>query len=86
MVDHVKGFPCGSAGKESVCIVGDLGSILGLGRSLGEGKDYPFQYKVLAHTVCIVFPSSSRNGSDGIEPTLADPGASGSHLTANTSF
>ena len=30
-------FPCGSAGKESVCSVGDLGSILGLGRSPGEG-------------------------------------------------
>ena len=28
-----KGFPCGSAGEESTCIVGDLGSIPGLGRS-----------------------------------------------------
>ena len=26
------GFPCGSAGKESACHVGDLGSIPGLGR------------------------------------------------------
>ena len=26
------GFPCGSAGKESTCNVGDLGSIPGLGR------------------------------------------------------
>ena len=32
------GFPCGSAGKESACNVGDLGSIPGLGRSLGEWK------------------------------------------------
>ena len=32
------GFPCGSAGKESTCNVGDLGSIPGLGRSPGEGK------------------------------------------------
>ena len=32
------GFPCGSAGKESACHVGDLGSIPGLGRSPGEGK------------------------------------------------
>ena len=31
------GFPCGSAGKESTWNVGDLGSILGLGRSLEEG-------------------------------------------------
>ena len=31
------GFPCVSAGKESACNDGDLGSIPGLGR-LGEGK------------------------------------------------
>jgi len=37
------GFPCGSAGKESACNVGDLGSIPGLGRSPGEGYSYPFQ-------------------------------------------
>ena len=34
------GFPCGSVGKESACNVGDLGSISGLGRFLGEGKGY----------------------------------------------
>ena len=34
------GFPCGSAGKESACNVGNLGLIPGLGRSPGEGKDY----------------------------------------------
>ena len=32
------GFPCDSAGKESVCSAGDLGSIPGLGRSLEKGK------------------------------------------------
>ena len=32
------GFPCGSAGKESTCNMGDLGLILGLGRSPGEEK------------------------------------------------
>ena len=37
-------FPCGSAGKESACNVGDLGSIPGLGRSPGEGNNYPLQY------------------------------------------
>ena len=31
-------LPCGSAGKESACNVGDLGSIPGLGRSLEKGK------------------------------------------------
>ena len=30
------GFPGGSDGKESACNMGDLGSILGLGRSPGE--------------------------------------------------
>ena len=31
------GFPGGSAGKESTCNVGDLGSISGLGRSPAGG-------------------------------------------------
>ena len=39
-----KGLPGGSAGKESACNFGDLGSIPGLGRSPGEGKGYPLQY------------------------------------------
>ena len=30
-------FSCGSAGEESTCNVGDLGSISGLGRSLEKG-------------------------------------------------
>ena len=34
---------CGSAGKESACNVGDLGSIPRLGRSPGERKGYPLQ-------------------------------------------
>ena len=38
------GFPDASAGKESACSAGDLGSIHGLGRSPGEGKGYPLQY------------------------------------------
>ena len=41
-------FPCGSAGKESACSAGDLGSsIHGLGRSPGEGKGFPLQYSGL---------------------------------------
>jgi len=42
-----EGFPDGSAGKESTCNVGDLGSIRGLERSPGEEKGYPLQYSVL---------------------------------------
>ena len=49
------GFPCGSAGKESACNVGDLGSIPGLGRSPGERNGYPLQYSGLKNsTDCIV--------------------------------
>ena len=35
------GFPDGSAGKESACNAGDLGSISGLGRSSGGGHGNP---------------------------------------------
>ena len=49
------GFPCGSAGKESACGVGDLGLLPGLGRSPGEGKGYPLQCACLESYVdCIV--------------------------------
>ena len=41
------GFPGGSDGKESTCNAGDLGSILGLGRSLGGGYGNPLQYSCL---------------------------------------
>ena len=36
-----QGFPGDSAGKESACNAGDLGSFPGLGRSPEEGKGYP---------------------------------------------
>ena len=42
-----KGFPGGSAGRESACNAGDLRSIPGLGRSSGEGKGYPLQHSGL---------------------------------------
>ena len=49
------GFPCGSAGKEFTCNVGELGSIPGLGRSPGEGNGYPLQYSGLEKSMdCIV--------------------------------
>ena len=41
------GFHDGSAGKESTCHVGDLGSIPGLGRSPGEMYGYPLHYSYL---------------------------------------
>ena len=49
------GFPGGSAGKESACSMEDLASIPGLGRSLGERKDYPLQNSGLKNSRdCIV--------------------------------
>ena len=48
-------FPCGSAGKESACNAGELGSNPGLVRSPGEGKGYPLQYSGLENSMdCIV--------------------------------
>jgi len=45
------GFPGGSAGKESTCSAGDLGSIPGLGRSPEEGNSYPLQYSGLENSM-----------------------------------
>ena len=40
----ITSFPGGSEGEESVCNVGDPGSIPGSGRSAGEGLGSPLQY------------------------------------------
>ena len=49
------GFPRSSAGKESACNAGDLGSIPGLGRSPREGKGSSLQYSGLKNSMdCIV--------------------------------
>ena len=53
------GFPGGSAGKESACNVGDLGSIPGLGRTPGEGNGSSVQYSGLENSMnCIVHGES----------------------------
>ena len=55
------GFHGGSAGKESACNTGDLGSISGLGRCAGEGKGYPLQYSDLENSMdCIVHGVTKR--------------------------
>ena len=41
------GFPCSSAGRESACNVGDLGSFPGLGISPGGVHGNPLQYSCL---------------------------------------
>ena len=44
-------IPCCSAGKESTCSAGELGSIPGLRRPPGEGKGYPLQYSGLKNSM-----------------------------------
>ena len=53
--------PCGSAGKESACNVGDLGSIPGSRRSPGEGNSYPLQYSGLENSMDCVVRGVSKN-------------------------
>ena len=43
----ILGFPGGSDGKESICNVGDLSSIPGLGRPPGGGQGNPLRYSCL---------------------------------------
>ena len=50
------GFPWGSAGKESAHNAGDLGSVLGLGTSPGEGNSYPLQYSGLENSMDLYHP------------------------------
>ena len=59
-----RGFSASSAGKESVCNVGDLGSVPGLGRSLEEGKGYPLQYSGLENSMDFRVAKSQTRLSD----------------------
>ena len=68
------GFPSGSDGKESVCNVGNLGSIPGLGRSPGEGNAYLFQYSCLENSMARALAGYSPWGWGGSTPGL--PGSS----------
>ena len=43
ITEELRGFPGGSAGKESTCNAGDSSSIPGSGRSPGKGTGYPLQ-------------------------------------------
>jgi len=45
--NYMMGFVNGSDSKESACSTGNLGSVLVLERSLGEGNGYPLQYSCL---------------------------------------
>ena len=48
---YIYGLYWSSDSKESVCNVGDLGSIPGLGRFPGEGNDKPLQYSCLENSM-----------------------------------
>ena len=63
MVGIKEGFPGGSEGKESACNAGDLGSVLGLGRSPGEANAYIFQYS------CLGIPWTEESG--GVESLMS---------------
>ena len=55
MTEGAAGLPGGSAGKESACNAGDLGSSPRSGRSPGEGKGCPLQDSGLENSMdCIV--------------------------------
>ena len=54
---------CGSAGKESACNAGDLGSNPGLGRSPGEGKGYPLQCSGLENSVVCIVHRVAKSGT-----------------------
>ena len=58
------GFPCGSAGKESTCNVGGLGSIPGLGRCPGKGNGYPLQFLAWRFPWAVWSTGSQRVGHD----------------------
>ena len=64
---------CGSAGKESACNAGDLGSIPELGRSLGEGKGYPLQYSGLENSMdCIVHGVAESDTTERLSLSFID--------------
>ena len=81
-------FPCGSAGKESACNVGDLGLIPGLGRSPGEGKGNPFQYSGQENSVHGVAKSRARLSDEHFhfhfKTTRALPCFSGHHVLSHS--
>ena len=60
-LSSILGLSCGSAGKESACNVGNLGSIPRLGRYPGEGKGYPLQYSGLENSMDYVVPGATKN-------------------------
>ena len=65
------GFPCGSAGKESTCNEGDLGSIPGWEDPPEKGKDYPLQYPGLENSTDYIVLGVQRVGHNWATFTLS---------------
>ena len=64
------GFLGDSDGKESACNARDLGLIPGLGRSPGEGNDYPPQYSGLEYSLDLQSIGSQRVRHDWVTFTF----------------
>ena len=84
---HHCSFPDSSAGKESTCNAGDLGSIPGLERPPGEGHGNPLQYSCLENPHWLEEPGglqfmgSQRGGHDWVtKHSTQDIGAPSSNL------
>ena len=62
-------FPCGSAGKESTCHAGVLGSIPGLERSPLGGKGYLLQCSGLENSMdCVVLEVADSDTTEWLSP------------------
>ena len=80
------GFPGGSAGKESACHDGDLGSIPGLGRPPGEGKGYPLQYSGLENSMdCVIHGVAESDLTERLSLSLCPLRSSTSLLSSQIS-
>ena len=72
------GFPGDSNDKESACNAGDPGSVLGLGRSPGEGNGNPLQYSCLENYLnrrawqAIVYPDAGKDWRQEEKGTTED--------------
>ena len=64
------GFSCSSAGKEPTYNEGDLGLILGLGKSSRVGKGYPLQYSGLENSMDRITPRCCRLSHDWVTFTF----------------
>ena len=68
------GFPCGSAGKESMCSEGDLGLIPELGRSPAQWKGYPLQYCGLENSKDCIVHGVTESDTERLSLSLRSPG------------